>query len=270
VLEDHRERVRKLLSGRIASFTSDVRCLRKDGAIVWVGLTMSLQRNEAGRGEFFIAILRDIGKRRAAEERQDFLLKELAHRMKNQLSVVQSLAAQTARNAASVEAFGQSFGSRLQGLAVAIDVLVARNWTSAPLETLLRAHAQAFLPTPERLVCDGPPVALAAEAAESLGLVIHELATNAVKYGAWSGPSGKVTVTWRPTPAEDGGGLTLEWVESGGPPVGPPRRKGFGSLLIERMAAQKLDAEVETDFAQEGFRWRVKLPATIIAPDDPG
>jgi two-component sensor histidine kinase len=112
----------------------------------------------------------------------------------------------------------------------------------------------------QQIVIDGPPLRLKPEAAQSLGLALHELATNALKYGALSVHTGRVSIVWNRRPESDGGGLEIQWTEGGGPPVEEPKKRGFGSLVINRNLARSLDAEVEYAFAQEGIRCRIVIP----------
>ena len=264
-----RENLRKLLSGETALFAMDKRFLRSNGDVGWVALTMSLQRDLAGTAQYFIAIVEDISLRKEAQAHQRFLLQELAHRSKNQLAVIQAMAGQTARNSASLADFAASFTQRIQGLAVATEVLVAQNWSGAPVSDLVRRQLETFEPEPERLICDGPPLSFGTEAAQSIGLALHELATNCVKYGAWSAPRGIVTVRWTlEQNVPDSPRLRLEWRESGGPAVAEPERKGFGQMVIRHMVAQKLGGTVDTTFAPEGLRWTLWLPHTHYKGED--
>lgn len=253
--------VRSLLSGEKESYALDKRYIRKDGGIVWIGLTVALQRDAAGAPNYFISIIRDITRRRAAEDHQHFLLHELAHRSKNQLAIILAMARITSRNAGTLEAFRDQFAQRIQGLAISSELLVAQRWGGIPLADLVRRQLQAFVPAAARLRCDGPDVVLAADAAEAVGLALHELATNSLKHGAWSSASGLVIVDWRyDEPSE----LRLSWVERDGPEVTPPQRRGFGQEVIDRMVSQKLDAKVDLSFAPEGVSWTLSIPSRFL------
>ena len=257
------ENVRRLLAGEIVSYSMDKRYIRKDRSVIWIGLTATVQRSADGTPQYFISVVRDISGRKKAEEHNAFLLRELAHRLKNQLSLIQAIAGQTVRNATSLEEFEQKFAARIQGLSAATGVLVAENWTGAPLDDLVRKQLELFTVNELRLNSSGPTIVLSADAAESIGLALHELGTNCVKHGAWSTPEGIVSVTWTlERDADTPPALRLSWQESGGPAVSPPKHKGFGHVVIERMVAQKLGGAVELAFDAQGFSWVLQVPSS--------
>ena len=195
----------------------------------------------------------DVTDRELFLERQQLLLNELNHRVKNNLATVQSLAAQAGRRAPDVATFNQDFQGRLVALAHTHDVLTQSAWVGADLRTLLERELGAF---PERVHLLGPSVRLDSTQALAVGLIAHELATNAAKYGALSSPQGRIDLIWR----IEGERLDLEWVESNGPPVAAPSNLGFGSRLIEKLAKGDLGGEARTSFAPEGFRLRLFAP----------
>ena len=262
-LEAHRADLRKLLSREITSYTTDRRLIRKDGSAVWIGLTAAFQHDASRGPQYGIAVIRDVTARKQAQDHQRFLLDELAHRTKNQLAVIQAMARQTARNAKSLQDFEQQFMQRIQGLAVSINLLVSRNWAGVTLAELVQRHLEPFKPDDARMTCEGPPVTVSAEAAQSIGLALHELATNSVKHGAWSDPNGRVEVSWHlERNGTDTSRLRMNWLERGGPSVRPPTGRGFGQVVIEQMVAQKLDAKVEMSFPPEGMSWTLVIPDT--------
>ena len=165
-----------------------------------------------------------------------------------------------------MEEFERRFGRRLQGLAASHDVLVRNSWQGAPLAKLIRQHLLPFIDTQSsRVELSGPDIVITAEATQAIGLAIHELATNAIKYGALSVPAGKVKISW----AFDDGSvasreLLLKWVEQGGPPVLPPSRKGFGHLVIGETIERSLNAKVALEFAAHGLEWSVSIPAANL------
>jgi two-component sensor histidine kinase len=201
--------------------------------------------------------------RRVAERTAELelLVKELNHRVKNTLAVVQSIALQTGRTHLSQERFQEALGSRLQALARAHDVLTREAWEGASLAELLR---QTLAPHDEaaasRVVASGPSVRLSPNAAVTLNMAFHELATNAAKYGALSNGSGRLSVTWRAEPVEDPSALELDWVERDGPAVAPPSRRGFGVRLVEQGLAHELDCAVRLAFPREGVECRIRMP----------
>ena len=198
-------------------------------------------------------------KRRHAEEQQRILLRELNHRMKNSFAAVRSIAAQTLSHAADPEDFQRAFDGRLAALSRASTLLTAGNWQVADLRSLIEASLEPFR-TESNLRLHGPHVTLPSEATLTLGLVLHELATNAAKYGAFSVPEGRVEIAWAVQAAVEPPRLTLDWTEHGGPPVQEPERRGFGRSLIERSVAYELDGSAELTFSPTGVRCHIEVP----------
>jgi PAS domain S-box-containing protein len=251
-------------------FTSEYRTVHPDGTTLWLrGRGQVIARGPDGKAQRMVSIVTDVTDRKAAEDHIQFLMHEISHRSKNLLMVIQSIARRTARTAGSMEEFERRFERRLQGLAASHDVLVSKNWQGAPLADLVRQQLVAFAEIQgSRIELVGPDVVVTAEAAQALGLAIHELATNAIKYGALSMPAGKVSVSW--TFDGDAGAarpLLLNWVEQGGPQVTPPQRKGFGHVVIGEMVERSLGAKVAMEFAAEGLNWSASIPATNLVSD---
>ena len=192
-----------------------------------------------------------------AAERQKLMIDELNHRVKNTLATVQSIAIQTARSHTDPRTFAEGFQARLLALSHTHDLLTRSHWEGADLGAILEHETEAH--GAHRVTLNGLPVALEPAAALSLGMIFHELATNAAKYGALSAPDGRVLVDWsvldqaRPR-------LQLTWREIGGPPVAPPDRRGFGSRLIERNVRHDLAGEVKLDYANDGFSADFSIP----------
>jgi len=206
---------------------------------------------------------RDITGRKGAEQRQRLLMDELNHRVKNTLATVQSIAMQTSRGADSPAAFFDAFKARLHALARAHDVLTTRAWQGVGLHEIAREALAPFMAGDggrTRIALDGPEVTLPPNIAVTLSMALHELATNAAKHGALSVPAGDVALQWRQL--DDAGKPTVEidWRESGGPPVQPPTRRGFGSRLLERGLAAELNGEVLLEFPPAGAHCRIRLP----------
>ncbi|MBS0335174.1 MAG: PAS domain-containing protein [Proteobacteria bacterium] len=198
---------------------------------------------------------------REAEEHLRLVINELNHRVKNTLATLQSIGEQTFRNAEDLAQAREKFLGRIMALSSANDLLNAERWAGASLGDVIGLTTEA-----DRTSLDGPAVRLGARTAISLSMALHELATNARKYGAWSRPEGRVTVAWSTTADPRGGErLALEWRERGGPPVKPPAGRGFGSRLIERGLAQELSGEVELRFEPAGLVCRIEAP---LAPFD--
>lgn len=192
-----------------------------------------------------------------AAERQKLMIDELNHRVKNTLSTVQSIAMQTARSHPDPRTFAEGFQARLMALSHTHDLLTRSHWEGADLGEVLAHETAAHGPT--RITQVGPPVALNPAAALSFGMIFHELATNAAKYGALSSPEGRVLVDWSVSDHVQPV-LTLSWREVDGPPAVPPARKGFGSRLIERNVRHDLAGEVKLDYANTGFSAEFSTP----------
>lgn len=386
--------IKKILTGKLRTYSLDKRYIRKNGSQVWVGITVSLQHDEAGAPEYFIAIVRDISSRIAAqqeledrlreiealydnapvgltvldrdrrfvrinralaemngiapqshvgrvawdllpsfktaaepviaevfatgktieielsgetpaepgqkrywmekfyplkvgdgritgvgitveeitarkryEEHIRFVMRELSHRSKNLLALVQAMASQTGRSAQNMDEFRERFGQRLRGLAASHDLLVSQNWQGVPVEELVRRQLAPFVDvTSERVVLSGPAVTLKAETAQTLGLALHELGTNAVKHGALKDPNGRIDVSWSTGTGSTGEPVfKMDWVERAGRPIEPPTRQGFGNSVLERMLESSLAGRVEMRYPASGFVWRVEVPASCLA-----
>jgi len=204
-------------------------------------------------------LFRDITDRIAAAETQRLLLNELNHRVKNMLATVQSVAMQTQRS--TPEAFAERFEARLMALSRAHDLLTQRQWAGVGLRELLQ---QAVLPfaggSDPAIRMKGPDHTLSAQAGLALAMVVHELATNAAKYGALSTPSGRVDVEWTVEPTKGSDWISLSWTEKNGPATKTPSRRGFGSRLIERSVSQDLSGKAELQFLPTGLECTLAFP----------
>jgi PAS domain S-box-containing protein len=235
---------------------------RKDGRLVPVGISGAPIFDSAHRVAGVAAVHRDMTERRQYEEHLAFTMRELSHRTKNMLAVVQGLTHMIARRADDMEDFEKRLRGCIQALAYSHDLLVQHDWQGATLEELLRVQLAPFGGVDGgRFVVGGPQVHLRPQAMQSLGLIMHELATNATKHGALSSPAGSVAIGW------DGGreGVKLTWQERGGPPVESPRRKGFGQVVFERIGAS-LDGDIAVDFPPEGFVCAITIGAENLLP----
>ncbi|MGE7418825.1 sensor histidine kinase [Methylobacterium tarhaniae] len=207
------------------------------------------------------ALRRQEAERRAADARQELLIHELNHRVKNTLATVQSMARQTARSAASLADFTGSFEARLLAMSQTHNVLTANHWEGAGLRGILSAELEPYAAgRADRIRLDGPPVSLTPAVALPLGMAIHELATNAAKYGALSVETGQVAVEWRVAWQAGSETLSLRWRESGGPAVVPPARTGFGTRLIRTSLERELAGEVRLDYAAGGLACLIAVP----------
>ena len=205
--------------------------------------------------------------RRAAQERQELMIAELNHRVRNILSLVRGLVTQSKNSATSLEDFASVLGGRIQALARAHDQITSLSWAPVALRSLVESEAGAYLGSRAgRVHMGGPDVALDPKAFATLALVVHEMMTNSAKYGALADSAGQVEVAWR---LDQGGRLIIEWTESGGPPVHSPSRRGFGTTLIERSIPFDLNGDAELRFDLLGVRARFVVPANYVQPIRP-
>jgi len=238
----------------------------KDGRLIPVGISGSPIVSPDGSVIGVAAVHRDMTENRQNKEHLGFTLRELSHRTKNLLAVVQGLARMIARRSDKIEDFEVRFNGCIQALAYSHDLLVQHDWQRASLEELLRAQLAPFGGIDAtRIVTHGPEVYLTPQTMQSLGLIMHELGTNATKHGALSGPLGSVIVGW--TRDAEHHGIELVWQERGGPPVTEPQRKGFGQVMFERIGAS-LDGDISTKFRPEGFVCIVTIAANNLIPTD--
>jgi PAS domain S-box-containing protein len=208
-------------------------------------------------------VVRDITERRSEDDARNALVAELDHRVKNVLASVQSLAAQSARKTTSLDAFLKTFAGRLEAMASAHTLLTATRWRGADIGNIAAAELGGLAPGQARW--SGPEILLNPRATNALTLALHELATNAVKFGALSAENGRVEVVWVRLA---GGGFELTWTERGGPSVAPPTRRGFGSTLLERVTGRELGGEARMEFAPQGVRVTITADATALARVD--
>lgn len=200
--------------------------------------------------------------RRGAQERQELMIAELNHRVRNILSLVRALVAQSKDTAGSVEEFASVLGGRIQALARAHDQITNLNWAPVALRMLVESEAGAYLGArADRVKIAGPDVALDPKAFATLALVVHEMMTNSAKYGALADSTGQVEVVWRLDPASS---LVIDWKESGGPPVQPPSRRGFGTTIIERSVPFDLKGDAEIRFDLLGVQATFVIPANYV------
>ncbi len=197
---------------------------------------------------------------RRSEERARLLLREVNHRSKNLLSVVMTIARHTSDgNSAD---FLDRFDSRIRSLSINQDMMIRNDWSGVDLRELLVAHLEPFAEARDgRVVLDGAPLHVtSALACQSLGMAVHELAMNASRYGALSRPQGRVDFGWEVLGSADRPRLSMRWRETGGPPVEPPLRKGFGTIVLTSMLQYSLGAEIELSYLPGGLQWAIRCP----------
>ena len=241
----------------------DICYLRSDGTSFWASLFISPVYDEAGAVvQHFISLV-DCTKQREKQKHSDMMVDELNHRVKNTLSTVQSIARQAFRASSDLKIVAGLIESRLFALARSHDLLTHHNWEGAGLRDLIDATLEPFEVAKghtERCTIEGDNIRLVPKATLALGIAFHELATNAVKYGALSNEVGTVQIRWETRPDTDGERLHLTWQETGGPVVVPPTRKGFGSQVIERGLPHELGGKVRLDYLTGGLVCTMDLP----------
>jgi two-component system, chemotaxis family, CheB/CheR fusion protein len=236
--------------------------LRKDGTLIDISLTVSPIRDGAGRVVGASKIARDITERKQAQARQDLLSREVHHRTKNLFAVVQAIVSRSFVGKSTVKEAEAAVLGRLQSLAQTHELLVAKDWQFADLREIV---ASEMAPYKERVRIDGPGVVLSPQAAQNFALTVHELATNAAKYGGLSNATGQVSISWRVLDPDGQGQFEFRWEEIGGPPVGQPARKGFGSVILEQVMAQYFGAKPAMRFCAQGVRYELAGSFEAIA-----
>jgi two-component sensor histidine kinase/PAS domain-containing protein len=235
----------------------------------WYDLTVEPLRAVDGNIVGITSAAVDITHRKQSEQLLEMLLREVTHRSKNLLAICQAIVRHTAPRTTAGQAYSAQLGGRLQALAVSHDLLVEENWHGVALSKLVWAqfgqHAERI---GRQVEIEGPEIMLRPNGVDSLGLVVHELIENAVRYGALSVAAGKVSVRWRMIGSGDEKQLQLMWQESGGPPVRAPAESGFGRVLLEDALGESLRGEVKLEFPPDGVRCEIRLPELHVARSD--
>jgi PAS domain S-box-containing protein len=232
------------------AFQNEYRLKMADGSERWIASYAAVRKG------MVFGVTCDITERKQAEEQLVFIMRELSHRTKNILAVIQAVARQTARTSLDLEDFDERFSPRIAALASSHDLLVNRDWQGVAFDELVRSQLAPFLDKAEsRLSIHGPDLLLTPEAAQTLGLAIHELGTNASKHGALSIAEGWIEVSW-----SAGERFHMIWQERGGPKVSPPRRFGFGHIVIKKVLGMSRGSDVVLEFKPEGLVCRFTAP----------
>ena len=238
---------------------TEFRLRRGDGEVRWVetlGLAYFEGDGRERRAVSYVGTLADITERKEREEKEHLLMREINHRAKNMLSVVDAIAHQTATR--NPEDFVERFSERIQALSANQDLLVRNEWNGVEIEDLVCAQLKLFADLiGSRIAVQGPRLRLKAASAQAIGLALHELATNAGKYGALSTDTGRVDVRW----GTSGDIFTISWTEREGPLVSAPKRRGFGTIVMEAMAERSVDGTVDLDYVPSGVTWRLTCSA---------
>jgi caa(3)-type oxidase subunit IV len=236
----------------------EYRVQRRDGEVRWVEVRWQTHfegdRRELGT-ESVVGTVQDITERKECEQRERFLIREVNHRTRNMLSVVNAIAHQT--SIGRPEDFPERLSERIQALSAYQDLLVRNEWRGVEIGDLVRAQLAHFADLiGSRIVMQGPRLRLNAASAQAIGLALHELGTNAGKYGALCTDAGRVDIRW----GVDGDTFAISWNECGGPRVSTPEQRGFGTIVMETMAERSVDGSVELNHASSGLIWRLTCP----------
>ncbi|QND44492.1 PAS domain S-box protein (plasmid) [Rhizobium lusitanum] len=251
---DSLARIEAAFAGTVGG--SEISYRRKNGSLFWSAVLISPVRNESGGVVQHFASFVDLTDHKREQAQSRMLIDELNHRVKNTLATVQSIVWQALRNASDIEVIREAIESRLFALSRSHDLLTRENWEGAGLLDLVKAALEPFgigNGRSEHFIITGRNIRVSPKVALALGIAFHELATNAVKYGAFSNRAGSVMISWTIEPSPEGKRLHLRWQEKDGPPVTYPSRKGFGSRVIERGLAHELEGTVDLDYRPEGI-----------------
>ena len=238
------------------------------GALRWIARRGKMIAGPAGVGRRMSGVVYDVTERHESERHRELLVNELNHRVKNTLAIVQATAHQSLRRSEVPAEIRDGFMARIGALAAAHDILTRRNWENVQLSELLQATLAPFNQT-GRILLQGPDISLPSKTAVSFSLAVHELATNAAKYGALSAEGGEVSVVWLVAREEQNRRLKLKWRETGGPPVTPPPHRGFGSRMLETALASELGGVVKLEFDPLGLVCAIDAPIEHPVADGP-
>ncbi|MDP2357454.1 MAG: PAS domain S-box protein [Beijerinckiaceae bacterium] len=233
------------------------RLLHANGSIVWINITFGCVRKSSGEIDFLIVSVADASEQKLVERRQQTLLHELAHRGKNMLAVIQSIVGRSLSGHRSLPEAREVLTNRLRALSKTYEAVADASFDGVLLDVVLRNELKSFA---GRFHLEGPSILLTDKAAQTMALVAHELATNACKYGALSAPTGHLQITWGASREETSGKVRFDWRETGGPPVRPPTRRGFGATLITQVAGSDFQCKPETNYTEEGFHYCFDAP----------
>jgi PAS domain S-box-containing protein len=249
------------VAGELKTYSLEKRYTRKDGSAAWLAVSASAVFDQAGRFRYSVRVIQDIDERKRHEQRQALLVRELHHRVRNTLAVVQAIAGATARTANSVREFNYSFSKRIAALAKTQALLTEDYWQTASLKEMLLNELRVFGEGEvQRFKLEGPDVDLAADLAVPLSMALHELTANAARYGALSVRQGCVSVEWGIVIVEGRRNLHLTWIEQNGPTVVEPMHSGFGMTLLQKVLPAQCQAQVWLEFDTAGLRFEMDAP----------
>jgi PAS domain S-box-containing protein len=251
--------LRRALEGEAGTFRAI--CPTAKGSLRWWDTTVSPIFDDDRQVTRVLATSRDVTGEMRSESQRQLLVNELNHRVKNTLATVQSIASQSLRNAGVDLTVRGAFEGRLMAIAATHNVLTDENWSAASLRQIIDGSVTPYCSDPAQLTITGQDLMISPKPAVIMALAFHELAINALKYGALSVATGHVDIRWS---VEEGDRLDLEWVERGGPTVRRPRRRGFGSRIVELALPGELDGRVDLDYRAEGVRCRIRSPLSAL------
>jgi PAS domain S-box-containing protein len=247
------------------------RFIRLDGREVWLEETSRTEFDASGCAVRLKGLTRDITRRKQSEKRQDLLIAELDHRVKNVLARVMAIVMQTGQRCGTVDEFVRAFHGRIQSMAAAHALLSQSRWSDVGLTDLIRRQLAPYT-TNANTTISGPEIMLTSAQTQAVAMVIHELVTNAAKHGALSSPDGSVSVSWGRTSANAAAVLTITWNEVGGQPIAAPVRSGYGSSLIRNLIPHELGGTVDLAFPSDGACCKIEIPfkgSAMILREDP-
>jgi PAS domain S-box-containing protein len=252
------------LARGLDTYESEYRIIRpSDGKVRWIFGRGRTIRDRNGKVVRYSGVDIDITERKQSEEHARTLMHEVNHRANNLLAVVQAMA-HSMIGATDPAEFVARLSQRISALAASNRLLVSGKWQGVAIDELIRSQLSPFVNITDRAVLSGPPLTLAPAAAQTIGMALHELATNGVKYGALSGPSGTVRIAWCLVMAGDQPIFEMSWLERGGPTVARPTRTGFGHTVMARLTEETLGGKVHLDFMPEGLSWTLACPASRV------
>ena len=249
---------------RLNDYSAAYRIVRPEGEVRWINARLFVSYRPDGRPQRVVGVNIDVSERKRAEEQQRTLHAELDHRVKNVLAAVSAIAAHTKAASSSMDDFVAALDNRIQSMASTHELLTRSRWAGAPLRELLRRELAPYA-SGDNTCIEGPEVVLRTEAAQATASVLHELTTNAAKYGALSRREGLVLVRWQwATNGRAAEPLTIDWKEIGGPPVDARRKANYGSSVITDLVPYELRGTADLVFTPEGVRCRLSVPTEWV------
>ncbi|MBK3745638.1 PAS domain S-box protein [Paraburkholderia aspalathi] len=248
----------RLKRGEIPGYRMEKRYIHANGSVFWGDLSVAPQRDENGAPIKLISVVVDITQKKQDQERVEFMMGELAHRTKNMAAIMQSIINQSAANAGSIADFRAIVTARLASIVASQNSITEKNDQKSSLQELIKRQLAIFLtPNDPRIHVSGTDIYIGSDASRAIGMTLHELCTNSIKYGSLSSQAGSLEIDWNIEPSPDGK-LYMSWVERNGPEVQKPLRSGFGRKVIERMVALTTNGKVELKFEPNGVEWHLE------------